>query len=626
MQTLIKVCSQEAGGAHGPGGGFGGGRESPLAFAIASLAERMDGRADWLVLVKSLAVLHRLMSECGHRFVKSFATAPRPAAGGGNAPGEPALSPLQTLRALAAYRGDSSPGTHDYAAWVRSHASYLSARVDACAKNGWDAASAVPASGGGGGGSKARTLSIEQALEQLPRVHASLARLTACFPEGAAKASSPVGFAMALVLRDASRAGRACAEGGSRIAELFFDLPRTEAIGALDAFRQGARHLTALKEIFAKCHRERIEYTTSMQAPMLDEPSADFVATMEEYARSLQPAAGASAAAGASTAAGASASAFRTARAGQFNVRSTKGRNLLSSKPATGTSAGVGRVASKPPADAFAALSVGAPAAAADPFAAAAGGDPFGGPTSPPAPEGASASAAFGDKSLFGDDAFGGSAFGAAPAAPAAAQPAADPFEAAGDPFAMASQPAAAAAADPFAASGFGGDDAFGTAAPAEAAGSATLTGDALASLYTAGGAGSSAAPVAAFSDPFAASAAPAAAPASPMPTMPVQGAASSSPFGANAPSPYAAPRTAAMADPTNPFASAPAAGKPYEVSSPVGGNPFGSSPPAFGVPNASPGAQSRMAQAAVEDPFAALTSISPSKSAGMMGGAMRSQ
>jgi hypothetical protein len=37
---------------------------------------------------------------------------------------------------------------------------------------------------------------------------------------------------------------------------------------------------------------------------------------------------------------------------------------------------------------------------------------------------------------------------------------------------------------------------------------------------------------------------------------MPVQGAASSSPFGANAPSPYAAPRTAAMADPTNPFAS----------------------------------------------------------------------
>ena len=108
VQTLIKVCSQEAGGGHGPGGGFGGGRESPLSFAIASLAERMDGRGDWLVLVKSLAVLHRLMSECGHRFVKSYATAPRPAAGNGGAPGEPALSPLQALRALAAYRGSSN--------------------------------------------------------------------------------------------------------------------------------------------------------------------------------------------------------------------------------------------------------------------------------------------------------------------------------------------------------------------------------------------------------------------------------------------------------------------------------------------------------------------------------------
>ena len=198
------------------------------------------------------------------------------------------------------------------------------------------------------------------------------------------------------------------------------------------------------------------------------------------------------------------------------------------------------------------------------------------------------------------------------------------------DPFAAAASPAAPtpAASDPFAAASGGtdpfGGSAFGGGAPAEATptGPAALTGSTLDALYSAGAqqqmqgsAGSAGAP---SPSPFGASTPPRA------PNL--DAAADGSPFGAAAPSPYGAPTAGdPFGDAPSPFVDGSAGGSPAVALD--SSNPFGPTSTPMRVPAAAGGgagtpSPSKLAEAAAGDPFAALTSLSPTRSA--MGPGMR--
>ena len=132
---------------------MGGGRDSPQSFALHEIAQRLDTRNDWLVAAKALTLVHRCMSEAP-RFVLDFARAGPMGVdkGAGGLGAGFAPTPFEMLKALEAYKDDSSAETQDYVAWIRSHAAYLCTRVATAKLNGWDVASAVGANGGAGSG------------------------------------------------------------------------------------------------------------------------------------------------------------------------------------------------------------------------------------------------------------------------------------------------------------------------------------------------------------------------------------------------------------------------------------------------------------------------------------------
>ena len=299
-----------------------------------------------------------------------------------------------------------------------------------------------------------RTQPFEKLVDDLPRCHALVIKAGMCAPSGKAKTSGIVGFALSLVLRDTFRAYRVVQDGQATIADKYFDLSRAQAHSGLECYKSGERATSALRELYERAKRERMEYVGSISMPALEEAPASFIATMEEYARGAAPAAGeAEEAQGAAAGPSPGTAGFgnggvklRAGAHGKFGaLRSTRGRNLLSSAPpAGGAKSPLAFKASPSPAaapaapvtpttavptDAFAALSVAPGTAASDPFAAGSGGfgaaaGAAGSVTSPTAPKGANAAAAFADPSPFGDDAFGGSAFGGNGSAACASAPA----------------------------------------------------------------------------------------------------------------------------------------------------------------------------------------------------------
>uniref|UniRef100_A0ACD5VKF9 Uncharacterized protein n=1 Tax=Avena sativa TaxID=4498 RepID=A0ACD5VKF9_AVESA len=161
------------------------GPRADVAYCVHALARRLTKTRNWIVALKTLVVIHRLLRDGDPTFREELLNF---------------TQRVQILQ-LSNFKDDSSPIAWDYSSWVRTYGLFLEERLQCFRILKYDVESErLPKQGQGPekGHSRTRELDSQDLLEQMPALQQLLYRLIGCRPEGAANRNYLVQYALAL--------------------------------------------------------------------------------------------------------------------------------------------------------------------------------------------------------------------------------------------------------------------------------------------------------------------------------------------------------------------------------------------------------------------------------------------
>ncbi|KNA21089.1 hypothetical protein SOVF_046480 isoform B [Spinacia oleracea] len=241
-----------------------------VAYCLHALARRLGKTRNWTVALKTLIVVHRLLREGDPTFREELLN----------------FSQRGRVLQLSNFKDDSSPVAWDCSGWVRTYALFLEERLECFRVLKYDIEAErlpKPAEGQEKGYSRTRDLGSEELLEHLPALQQLLYRLIGCRPEGAALGNYVIQYALALVLKESFKIYCAINDGIINLVDKFFEMPRHEAVKALEIYRRAGQQAASLSEFYEVC--KGLELARNFQFPVLREPPQSFLATMDEYIR-----------------------------------------------------------------------------------------------------------------------------------------------------------------------------------------------------------------------------------------------------------------------------------------------------------------------------------------------------
>eukprot|EP00261_Vitis_vinifera_P037184 XP_019078427.1 PREDICTED: putative clathrin assembly protein At5g57200 isoform X2 [Vitis vinifera] len=241
---------------------------SDVAYCIHALARRLAKTKNWIVALKTLIVIHRTLREGDPTFREELLN----------------YSNRGHVLQISNFKDDSSPLAWDCSAWVRTYALFLEERLECFRVLKYDIESerlTKSSQGATKTHSRTRHLASEDLLDQLPALQQLLYRLICCLPEGAAFGNYLIQYALALVLKESFKIYCAINDGIINLVDMFFDMPRHDAVKALNIYKRAGKQAENLADFYEFC--KGLDLARHFQFPTLRQPPPSFLATMEEY-------------------------------------------------------------------------------------------------------------------------------------------------------------------------------------------------------------------------------------------------------------------------------------------------------------------------------------------------------
>mmetsp|Transcript_17630 Transcript_17630/g.49281 ORF Transcript_17630/g.49281 Transcript_17630/m.49281 type:complete len:605 (-) Transcript_17630:383-2197(-) len=253
VRTLVDGCSN-------------GASRQYLNLVLSKLMKRAHNDHGWLITLKCLITMHRLMRETDNAFLGEIVRE-----------SDRTYSPRSGTVKLENYKDVTAPDTWDYCTWIRVYSVYVDETIDLYRDTGFDIAQGQSATA-----SKIRAMSVDKLLDLLPRLQRAQAKVVGCVPEGKAIRNGVVLESVITLAKESFLLYRALSEGIMCIVDLFFEMDRLKAQKAMDLFKNAIDGTDELTAYFQKIKGlDAISHTVTF--PTLSPPPVDFLSEMEEY-------------------------------------------------------------------------------------------------------------------------------------------------------------------------------------------------------------------------------------------------------------------------------------------------------------------------------------------------------
>ncbi|KAG8086306.1 hypothetical protein GUJ93_ZPchr0010g9514 [Zizania palustris] len=199
------------------------------------------------VALKTLVVIHRLLRDGDPTFREELLN----------------FAQRGRILQLSNFKDDSSPIAWDCSAWVRTYGMFLEERLECFKILKYDVEAERLSKQGQGpekGHSRTRELDSQDLLEQLPALQQLLYRLVGCrviisslyakTSRRSCKYNYLVQYALALVLKESFKIYCAINDGIINLVDKFFEMPRHEALTALEIYRRAGQQAGSLSDFY----------------------------------------------------------------------------------------------------------------------------------------------------------------------------------------------------------------------------------------------------------------------------------------------------------------------------------------------------------------------------------------